>query len=141
MFISQAQSTSAGKELNMETNNNKRKREKEDDMDNTRIKRSKTKTQKLIDIPPSKRHELAKQIVANHNWRSIGLYFEEEYKFTMSEKALRSIHGDSLPPLQLCEHLIEELASRNVSIQSFINVLNNQNVGMNAIAVEIQESR
>lgn len=90
------------------------------------------------DIPESSRKELAYQIVENPTWRNIGLYFESEYGFKISEAQLRAKYPPGTPDQQLCEYLIEELAQRKVSIRSFKNALNNPNIGMNAIADEVE---
>lgn len=93
--------------------------------------------QLLKDISEQKRNELAGKIVLNTNWRYVGLYFEKEYGFTISETKLKKDHSELLPEARLCRHLINELAERKVSIQSFIDVLNNPNIGMNAIADKV----
>lgn len=66
------------------------------------------------------------------------MYFEKEYGWTISETQLKKDHGEFIPEGRLCRHLINDLAERNVSVQSFVNVLNNPNIGMNAIADEVQ---
>ena len=66
------------------------------------------------------------------------MYFEKEYGWTISETQLKKDHGEFLPEGRLCRHLINDLAERNVSIQSFIDVLNNPHIGMNAIADEVK---
>lgn len=127
-------------------NNNNRKRNQEEvETDDVQSKRSKigpqeniiiTEQRALKDIPEFRRKEIAKLIVTNDNWRKIGLYFEQEYYFNISEANLKAKYGE-LTPLRLCGYLIEELTQRNVSIQSFINVLNNPNIGMQGIAERV----
>lgn len=91
----------------------------------------------MKDIPEYRRRELSKEIAASSAWRNIGLYFEQEYRFKISEDDLKAKHPPGSPALHLCEQLIEELTQKNVSIQSLINALNNPNIGMAAIASQI----
>jgi hypothetical protein len=93
----------------------------------------------LRDIPQNLRSEFAQEIGCTAKWINIGLYFEEKYGFIITEDTLKRDYGTSLSNSFLCTHLIEELAQRNVSIQSLINVLNNPNIGMNSIATKMEQ--
>lgn len=84
-------------------------------------------------IIKKKRAEIAQMIAQNSNWRNIGLYFEHK-NFAISEAYLKAKCGEYQPSLNLCEQLIEELASRNISTEVLINVLREPNIGMNNIA-------
>lgn len=93
-----------------------------------------TASSRLVMIIKAKRAEIARLIVEHRNWHNIGLYFEDKYHFVVSEAYLKAKCGEHKTPLYLCEQLIEELASRGVLIEAFVNALLDANIGMNSVA-------
>jgi microcystin-dependent protein len=93
----------------------------------------------LFELTGADRAKLSQAIATTSgNWQRIGLHFQAEYKIEISESRLKANHEPNLTRVQLCEYLIEELAQNKVTIESFINVLQNPEIGLNMLVPALE---
>jgi hypothetical protein len=79
-------------------------------------------------------NELRPALYVNHEWTYIGLHFASK-GFQMSLTQIKAQCGDYKPESVYCGFLLESLGnSDSVTIQDFLQVLCNPQIGMNAVA-------
>lgn len=85
---------------------------------------------------------LAHQIAKHDSWLELGCAFEKRHKFTITEADLKkryceySMMGGAS---YLCERLIEELESKNITVDELIEALEDEKFDMHDIADDLRE--
>lgn len=112
------------------------KRKADSELERKETKKAKQSEGALMSSIPKAylQNELRPALVVNEAWRYIGLQFASK-GFQMSLTQIKAQCGDYKPESVYCGFLLESLGnSDSVTIQDFLQVLCNPQIGMNAVA-------
>lgn len=85
---------------------------------------------------------LAHQIAKHEGWRELGCAFEKSHKFTITESDLKKRYCEYTMmggASYLCERLIEELESKNITVEELIEALEDEKIDMHDIADDLRD--
>lgn len=85
---------------------------------------------------------LAHQIAKHESWREIGCAFEKSHKFKITEADLKIRYFEYAMmggAGYLCERLIEELESKNITVAELLEVLEDDKIDMGDIADDLRD--
>ena len=85
-------------------------------------------------------HDIAKQ----DTWRELGCVFDKSHKFKITEEDLKNKYFEYSvmglgADIFLCERLIEELESKNITVDELIAALEHDNINMHDMADELRD--
>jgi hypothetical protein len=85
---------------------------------------------------------LAHQIAKHDGWRELGCSFQKRHKFKVTEESLKSRYLEYTMmggASYLCERLLEELESKNITVVELLEALEDDKINMHEVADDLRD--